>query len=326
MHEKVKYKDLKEKLLNDIKVDIKTYIKESETNEKFANNDSIIPAETHDQKWYDIRIKLLETELARNDDIIYNMSKYFHNINLHNIPCNSQLPWQLEDSDKSFVVLEDISPCDNKGKTSSKKNDNTTNPVVESNIKKLENQLINVRKKYKERYYKDHFVNIKDISINNSSNALDDLIETNSENNNGVNPKDSLKDSESKNSSSDKAVIYKKIKKKSVLVVGDSLLNGIEESKLSKDTHIRVQPISGAKIKDISNNLDELIHNDLKTIILHVGTNNTVEDTPEDIYSNLISLKTKIKDKIPNCQVLISCLIRRSDNVKANKTAETETL
>ena len=83
-----------------------------------------------------------------------------------------------------------------------------------------------------------------------------------------------------------------------------------------------MQPISGAKIKDISNNLDELIHNDLKTIILYVGTNNTVEDTAEDIYNDLISLKTKIEDKIPNCQVLISYLIRRSDNVKANKTAE----
>ena len=117
-------------------------------------------------------------------------------------------------------------------------------------------------------------------------------------------------------------MIYKKIKKKSVLVVGDSLLNGIEESKLSNDRHIRVKPISGAKIKDISNNLDELTHNDLEIIILPVGTNNKVEDTPEDIYNNLMSLKTKIEDKIPNCQVLISCLVRPNDNVKANKTAE----
>ena len=83
-----------------------------------------------------------------------------------------------------------------------------------------------------------------------------------------------------------------------------------------------MQPISGAKIKDISNNLDELIHNDLKTIILHVSANNAVEDTVEDIYNDLISLKAKIEDKIPSCQVVISCLIRRSDNVKANKTAE----
>ena len=55
---------------------------------------------------------------------------------------------------------------------------------------------------------------------------------------------------------------------------------------------------------------------------MHVVTNNAVEDTPEDIYKDLISLKAKIEDKIPSCQIVISCLIRRSDNVKANKTAE----
>ena len=55
---------------------------------------------------------------------------------------------------------------------------------------------------------------------------------------------------------------------------------------------------------------------------MHIGTNNAVEDTPEDIYNNLISLKAKIEDKIPSCQVVISCLIGRSDSVKANKTAE----
>ena len=78
-----------------------------------------------------------------------------------------------------------------------------------------------------------------------------------------------------------------------------------------------MQPISGARFKDISNNLDELIHNDLKTIIMHVCTNNAVEDTPEDIYNDLISLKAKIEDKIPSCQVVTSCPIRSSDNVKA---------
>ena len=83
-----------------------------------------------------------------------------------------------------------------------------------------------------------------------------------------------------------------------------------------------MEPISEAKIKDISNNLDELIHNDLKAIIMHVCTNNAVEDTPEDIYNDLISLKLKIEDKIPSCQVVVSCLVKRSDNFKANKTAE----
>ena len=80
-------------------------------------------------------------------------------------------------------------------------------------MKTLEIKQVDVRKKYKERYYKDYLVKIKDISINHLSNALDDLTEINSEYKNEVNPKDSLKDSETKNSSIDKAVTYKKMKK-----------------------------------------------------------------------------------------------------------------
>ena len=57
MYEEVRYKALKEKLLEDIKVDIKSYITELEINEKFPRIDSTILSETHDQKWYDTRIK-----------------------------------------------------------------------------------------------------------------------------------------------------------------------------------------------------------------------------------------------------------------------------
>ena len=73
MYEEVRYKALKEKLFNDIKVDIKTYITELEINEKLPRNDSTILSKTRNQKWYDARIKSLETELARNDDVIYNI-------------------------------------------------------------------------------------------------------------------------------------------------------------------------------------------------------------------------------------------------------------
>ena len=158
MYEEGRYKALKEKRFDDIKVDIKIYITELMINEKFSRNDSTILLETHGQKWYDAKIKSFETELSRKNDIIFNMSKYFYNMNSHNASSKTQLPWQLEDSDKSLVVLEDISSCDNKCETPSKKSDNTANPVVESNIKKLENRLIDARNKYKVCYYKYHFV------------------------------------------------------------------------------------------------------------------------------------------------------------------------
>ena len=53
MYEEVRCKDLKEKFLDDFKVNIKTYIMEIEINEKFPRNDSTILSETHSQRWYD---------------------------------------------------------------------------------------------------------------------------------------------------------------------------------------------------------------------------------------------------------------------------------
>ena len=57
-----------------------------------------------------------------------------------------------------------------------------------------------------------------------------------------------------------------------MLVVGDSMLNGTEESKLSNTRHIRVQPISYGKIEYIQQNLKDLLHEDLETVIIHAGT------------------------------------------------------
>ena len=50
MYEEVRCKALKEKLFDDIKVDIKTSATELEIDKKFPRNDSTILSETHDQK------------------------------------------------------------------------------------------------------------------------------------------------------------------------------------------------------------------------------------------------------------------------------------
>ena len=100
------------------------------------------------------------------------------------------------------------------------------------------------------------------------------------------------------------------------------MINGIEESKLSKTRHIRVQPISGAKIEDIQENINELLHEDLQTVIIHVGTNNSITDSPQCIVDKLLTLKHTIESHLPKCQVVISNLIKRTDDSKANKINE----
>ena len=55
---------------------------------------------------------------------------------------------------------------------------------------------------------------------------------------------------------------------------------------------IRVQPIPGGKIKDIKENLDDLLHKEVQKVIIHIGTNNAMTNTPKEIFRKLISLKT----------------------------------
>ena len=78
------------------------------------------------------------------------------------------------------------------------------------------------------------------------------------------------------------------------------MVNDTEESKLLKTCHIRVQPIPGGKIEDIQQNLKDLLHDDLKTVMIHAGTNNATTDTPQMIIDKLITLKKISKDHYQN--------------------------
>ena len=43
--------------------------------------------------------------------------------------------------------------------------------------------------------------------------------------------------------------------------------------------HSSAQPTPRVKIEDLESNLDELLHKDLRTIMIHFGTNNLVIDS-----------------------------------------------
>ena len=96
----------------------------------------------------------------------------------------------------------------------------------------------------------------------------------------------------------------------------------MEESKLSKTRHIRVKPIPGPKTEDAKSKLDELLRKDLRTIVIQVGTNNSVIESPQVIFDKLLSLMKEIQSVVPNCNAIISNLIKRTDNCQANSKNE----
>ena len=107
-----------------------------------------------------------------------------------------------------------------------------------------------------------------------------------------------------------------------MLIVGDSMVNGVEGSKLSKTHHIRVQPIPGSKAEDIQQNLKDILHEDLETLIFHAGTNNATTNTPQMIVDKLITLKRNIEGSLLKGRVIVSKFILRTDNTKTNTTIQ----
>ena len=112
---------------------------------------------------------------------------------------------------------------------------------------------------------------------------------------------------------------HRKIKKETVLIVGDTMLKDIEESKLSKTRHKRVQPIPGGKTDDIKENLNDLLHEELQKVIVHVTIDNAMTDTPKEIFKKLISIKHQIESIMLKCGATTSNLIMRTDESKASK-------
>lgn len=106
-----------------------------------------------------------------------------------------------------------------------------------------------------------------------------------------------------------------------VLMIGDSMLNGINEIPLSSEkVCTKIKYFSGARIKDITKRLRELLIQKPDIVILHVGTNDAPHMVSNEIVDGLLTLKHKVEEILPTSQVVISSLITRIDNGKANLT------
>ena len=58
------------------------------------------------------------------------------------------------------------------------------------------------------------------------------------------------------------------------------------------------------------------------TIVLHVGTNNCVNKSSRVVLHKILNLKTFIQNSLPQCKVIISNVINRTDDGNASLTVE----
>ena len=114
-------------------------------------------------------------------------------------------------------------------------------------------------------------------------------------------------------------------KRGTVLIMGDSMLYGVGEKKLSKNEAGKVRCFSGSKIKDLHHfHMKPLLTKKPSKVILHDGTNDAVnkEATTDQILDALLDLKKEIETTLPDCTIVLSMPMRRLDNRAAGKIME----
>ena len=106
-----------------------------------------------------------------------------------------------------------------------------------------------------------------------------------------------------------------------VLIIGDSMIGGIEERKLKKyRAKVRTNP--GACVDDIYDYIAPLLKKEPAHIILHIGTNDSTFKSARHIHDEIMNLKNHINEVLPNTVVHLSCPILRVDNGAANRVLQ----
>ena len=102
------------------------------------------------------------------------------------------------------------------------------------------------------------------------------------------------------------------------LITGSSILLGIQEGKL-RNYKAKVRAFSGATVDDMHDYLKPLLRKKPDNIILHIGTNDSLNKSAKDIMEEIINLVEFIESELPTVNLCISCPVMRIDNMRANK-------
>ena len=94
------------------------------------------------------------------------------------------------------------------------------------------------------------------------------------------------------------------------------MLHEIDKNRLSgaKPNSVKARIFRGATIDDMKDFLKPYLKRSPTSIILHVSTNNSINDSLSVTLNKLLSLKTYIHTELPESNVILSSIIDRSNN------------
>ena len=95
--------------------------------------------------------------------------------------------------------------------------------------------------------------------------------------------------------------------KNTILLAENSMINGINEKRICTNSKsVKVRCFSGGTTDDMYFNLILLLRKKTATLVLHVGNNNSSNETSFQIYDKLLNLVHFVKENNPNCHVVLS--------------------
>ena len=99
------------------------------------------------------------------------------------------------------------------------------------------------------------------------------------------------------------------------------MLAGREENRIKSGKHkVKVRYFPRARTGDMYDYMKPLLQKFPDYIILHIGTNDALDNTSREISDKSIKLKTYIQKELPKCKITISTPIKRHDHGKASLT------
>ena len=86
--------------------------------------------------------------------------------------------------------------------------------------------------------------------------------------------------------------------------------------------NVKVRRFLGAKISDMDHSVTPILYKKPDYTVLHVGTNDAVDSQASVIVDKLLQLKCFVKEKLPNCKIVLSRPIRRAESKVATQVVD----
>ena len=115
-------------------------------------------------------------------------------------------------------------------------------------------------------------------------------------------------------------------KEKTTLIVGDSMLSGLDERRLSNKGDVKVRAFPESTIEDLREHyIQPLLKKQPSSVIIHIGTNDASQEgaNADKILDALLDLKAEVEKNIKGCKVILSLPMQRADKPSANKIIQT---